>query len=62
VEEVSRAELIDAMASATFPHPSAQPQDKGWCQGYFAGAIRSGFFAVAEASAVGSEPSANREA
>ena len=43
---VSRDELITAMASATFPHPKAQPSDRGWCQGYVAGAIRNGFLAL----------------
>lgn len=47
-ENVSRAELLDLMASATFPHPKAQPKDKGWCQGYVAGLIRSGFLTVIE--------------
>lgn len=46
--ELSRAQLIDAMASATFPHAKAQPGNRGWCQGYVAGAIRSGFLALAE--------------
>ncbi len=44
--ELGRAELLDLMAGTSFPHPKAQPQDKGWCQGYVAGAIRSGFLAV----------------
>jgi hypothetical protein len=55
--ETTRKELIDAMASAAFPHPKAQPTDRGWCQGYVAGAIRSGFLGVAEASAT--HPSEN---
>ncbi|HEV2126461.1 MAG TPA: hypothetical protein VGW38_27195 [Chloroflexota bacterium] len=49
--EMTRAALVDAMASADFPHPKARPSDRGWCQGYVAGAIRSGFLAVAECSA-----------
>ncbi len=50
--EMTRGALVDAMASAAFPHPKAQPTDKAWCQGYVAGAIRNGFLAVvAEASA-----------
>ena len=50
--ELGRAELLDLMARASFPHPKAQPQSKEWCQGYVAGAIRNGFLAVvAEASA-----------
>ena len=44
--QIGRAELIGLMASANFPHPKAQPSDKGWCQGYVAGAIRNGFLAV----------------
>jgi len=47
-ESATRAGLIELMASATFPHPKAQPKDKGWCQGYVAGLIRSGFLAVIE--------------
>lgn len=58
--ELGRAELLELMASTSFPHPKAQPQDKGWCQGYVAGAIRSGFLTMmAEPSAEVSEPSAN---
>jgi len=55
--EVRRTDLIDAMASATFPHPKAQPSSKAWCQGYVAGAIRSGFLAVAV-----EDPAASAEA
>jgi hypothetical protein len=40
---VRRGELINAMASTTFPHPKARPSDAAWCQGYVAGAIRNGF-------------------
>ena len=57
---MNRGALVDAMATANFPHPKARPTDKGWCQGYVAGAIRSGFLAVAELSAtLAGEPSAN---
>ena len=45
---IGRAELIGAMAEATFPHAKAQPTEKGWCQGYVAGALRNGFLALAE--------------
>ena len=56
---MNRGALVDAMATANFPHPKARPTDKGWCQGYVAGAIRSGFLAVAELSAtLAGEPSA----
>ena len=56
---ITRAALVDAMATANFPHPKARPTDRGWCQGYVAGAIRSGFVAVAELSAtLAGEPSA----
>ena len=48
---MTRGALIDAMATANFPHPKARPTDRGWCQGYVAGAIRSGFLTVAELSA-----------
>ena len=50
-ETMNRGALIDAMATANFPHPKARPTDRGWCQGYVAGAIRSGFLVVAELSA-----------
>ena len=56
---MNRGALVDAMATANFPHPKARPTDRGWCQGYVAGAIRSGFVAVAELSAtLAGEPSA----
>ena len=56
---MNRGALVDAMATANFPHPKARPTDKGWCQGYVAGAIRSGLLAVAELSAtLAGEPSA----
>ena len=56
----NRGALVDAMATASFPHPKARPTDRGWCQGYVAGAIRSGFLTVAELSApLAGEPSAN---
>ncbi len=45
---VSRSDLIDAMALAAFPHARARPTDRGWCQGYVAGAIRNGFLTLAE--------------
>lgn len=45
--EVSRTELLDTMRDSSFPHPAAARRaDKGWCQGYVAGAIRNGFLAV----------------
>ena len=56
---INRGALVDAMATANFPHPKARPTDRGWCQGYVAGAIRSGFLVVAELSAsLAGEPSA----
>lgn len=45
---VSRSALLDAMAAATFPHTKAKSQDRGWCQGYVAGAVRNGFLALVE--------------
>ena len=45
--EVTRSELLQVMREAAFSHPAARPQDRGWCQGYVAGAIRSGFLVVA---------------
>jgi hypothetical protein len=47
---VSRADLVAAMAAATFPHPRARPADKSWCVGYIAGGIRDGFLAEAAAN------------
>jgi hypothetical protein len=58
-EQLSRAELLDLIAATEFPHRKAQPQDRGWCQGYVAGAIRGGFLTVvAECSAPECEASA----
>ncbi len=44
---LTRSELLDAMAGATFPNAKAKPDDRGWCQGYVAGAVRDGFLATA---------------
>lgn len=43
---VTRAELLDMMAVATFPHAKAKPTDRGWCQGWVAGALRDNFLAL----------------
>ncbi len=53
--QLRRAGLLSRMATASFPHPKARPDDEGWCQGYIAGAIRNGFLAVAD------EPSAHAD-
>lgn len=45
---IARAELLEEMATAIFPHAKAQPTDKSWCQGYVAGAVRNGFLALSE--------------
>lgn len=50
---VTREKLVALMAGAAFPNAKAQPTDKGWCQGYVAGAVRSGFLAVAGEPAAG---------
>ena len=42
-----RSDLVAAMAGATYPHGKAKPEDKGWCNGYIAGAVRNGFLALA---------------
>jgi len=47
---IGRAELLEAMATAIFPHAKAQPTDKSWCQGYVAGAVRNGFLTLSEPS------------
>ncbi|MBY8823856.1 hypothetical protein [Sphingomonas colocasiae] len=44
---VARGELIGLMGATTFSNAKARPSDKSWCQGYVAGAIRSGFLAEA---------------
>jgi len=43
---VTRAELLDMMAVATFPHAKAKPTDRGWCQGWVAGALRDNFLTL----------------
>jgi hypothetical protein len=48
--QLTRAALIDAMPSTAFPQAKARPEDKAWCQGYVAGALRGGFLAEVEAS------------
>lgn len=48
---IARAELLEEMATAIFPHAKAQPTDKSWCQGYVAGALRNGFLTLSEQSA-----------
>ncbi len=48
---IERAELLEAMATAIFPHAKAQPTNKSWCQGYVAGAVRNGFLKLSEQSA-----------
>lgn len=52
---VTRSALLDAMAGATFPHAKAKPEDRGWCQGYVAGAVRDGFLALASEPADAAE-------
>ena len=54
---MSRGDLLDAMAKTAFPHAKARPADRGWCQGYVAGALRDGFLAVAGESS----PSSNSQ-
>lgn len=47
---VTRAGLVDAMGQAAFPNPKARPQDRAWCQGYVAGALRDGYLALVPAA------------
>lgn len=47
---VTRAGLVDAMGQAVFLNPKARPQDRAWCQGYVAGALRDGYLAAVAAS------------
>lgn len=55
--ELTIAELVDLMSGGTFTHPKARPAEKGWSQGYIAGAIRNGFLTEAvEASTAGACP------
>jgi hypothetical protein len=51
--QVARGALLDAMAGAAYAHPKAQPGNRGWCQGYVAGALRDGFLAEANEAACG---------
>ena len=60
--ELSLPELVALMSNATLTHPKARPAEKGWSQGYVAGAIRSGFLAVSgEPSTAGEGQSATGE-
>ena len=45
---IRRGELVAAMAALPFAHPKARPTDPSWCQGYIAGAVRSGYLTVVE--------------
>lgn len=47
---VARAELVDAMGQTVFPSPKARAQDRAWCQGYVAGALRDGYLALVPSS------------
>ncbi len=49
---LGRAELLEIMATTPFPHRAARPEDRGWSQGYVAGAVRDGFLALAEPAVV----------
>ncbi|BBF68815.1 hypothetical protein [Sphingomonas bisphenolicum] len=42
---ISRGELIDLMATATFSNVKAKPTDRNWCTAYIAGAARDGVLA-----------------
>ncbi|MCP3733222.1 hypothetical protein M9978_22720 [Sphingomonas sp. MG17] len=48
--QVERGALLDAMATAAFPHPKAKPADRAWSQGWVAGALRDGFLATVDAA------------
>ena len=56
---VPRAELLVILGSAKFPQTKARPEDQAWCQGYVAGAIRSGFLQVVAPSDTSEVPAAN---
>ena len=45
LREVSRTELLDIMGRSAFPNSTARSQDRKWCAGDVAGAVRSGFLA-----------------
>jgi hypothetical protein len=45
-ESIGRSELIDLMTVTAFPNAKARAGDRGWCQGYVAGAIRDGYLAA----------------
>jgi hypothetical protein len=42
---IARGELVTLMAATAFESAKARSTDASWCQGYIAGAIRSGFLA-----------------
>ncbi|MEC3910061.1 hypothetical protein U5A82_06100 [Sphingobium sp. CR2-8] len=50
---VTRGELIDLMATATFANAKAKPTDRDWCTGYIAGAVRDGFLSAQNGDGVG---------
>lgn len=45
---VTRGHLLDAMAKTAFPHAKARPEDREWCQGYVAGALRDCFLTLSD--------------
>jgi len=47
---MTRTELLDAIACASFSNANAKPADRSWANGYVAGALRDGFLTVAAAS------------
>ena len=50
---ITRARLLDLMQAATFSHPKAKPEDRGWCQSYIAGAGRMHAVAFEAGTSVG---------
>ncbi len=50
---VTRGELIDLMATATFANAKAKPTDRDWCTGYIAGAVRDGYISAQNGDGMG---------
>jgi len=55
--QINRAELLDKMAVTSFPNAKARADDRGWCQGYVAGALRDGFLALVKGDGNGGRAS-----
>lgn len=52
---VTRGELLDAMAVATFANAKAKGADRNWSMGWISGALRDGFLTLAASSTEASQ-------